>query len=455
MVFSGTPFLYFYLPVVLAIYYITPLRFRNGVLLVFNLIFYGWGEPVYLAIMLLTISINHGAGLLIGKHRDKGKPILIVAVVLNLGLLFFFKYWNMAAGILPFLPSLNVALPIGISFYTFQAMSYTIDVYRGDAAVTRSAVNFATYITLYPQLIAGPIVRYKDVADQMEEREHSTAMFAAGVQCFVAGLCKKILLGNNLGQLWEFYRDLPAGELTGAGAWLGIVAFTLQIYFDFSGYSDMAVGLGRMLGLEFLPNFDYPYVARSVTEFWRRWHMSLGTWFRDYVYVPLGGNQVGKTRLCFNLLLTWGLTGLWHGAAWNFLLWGLYFGVLLILEKLIFGKALKAMPPMLGHLYTLFLVVVSWVLFAVEDLSAMGRYLATLFGQATWFAPQDGYMLRSYGLMLAVAVVAATPVGTGALKRLPERLRLPLTAALLLVGMVLSTAYIVDAAYNPFLYFRF
>ena len=455
MVFSGTPFLYFYLPLVLAAYYLTPLRFRNGVLLVFNLIFYGWGEPVYLWIMLLTIAINHGAGLLIDRHRSRGKPILILAVVLNLALLFFFKYWNMAAGILPFLPDLDVALPIGISFYTFQAMSYTIDVYRCDAAAAPSPVNFATYITLYPQLIAGPIVRYKDVADQMEQREHSSAIFAAGVQSFVAGLCKKILLGNNLGQLWEFYRDLPKGELTGLGAWLGILAFTLQIYFDFSGYSDMAVGLGRMLGLEFLPNFNYPYIAKSVTEFWRRWHMSLGTWFRDYVYVPLGGNQVGKVRLCVNLMLTWGLTGLWHGASWNFLLWGLYFGVLLIVEKLFLGKALKALPPTLAHLYTLLLVIISWVLFAVEEFSAMLRYLAALFGQAAGYAPQDGYMLRSYALMLVVAVVAATPLAASVRKRLPERLCQPLTALLLLAGLLLSTAYIVDAAYNPFLYFRF
>ena len=455
MVFSGTPFLYFYLPLVLAAYYLTPLRFRNGVLLVFNLIFYGWGEPVYLWIMLLTIAINHGAGLLIDRHRSRGKPILILAVVLNLALLFFFKYWNMAAGILPFLPDLDVTLPIGISFYTFQAMSYTIDVYRRDAAAAPNPVNFATYITLYPQLIAGPIVRYKDVADQMEQREHSSAIFAAGVQSFVAGLCKKILLGNNLGQLWEFYRDLPKGELTGLGAWLGILAFTLQIYFDFSGYSDMAVGLGRMLGLEFLPNFNYPYIAKSVTEFWRRWHMSLGTWFRDYVYVPLGGNQVGKVRLCVNLMLTWGLTGLWHGASWNFLLWGLYFGVLLIVEKLFLGKALKALPPTLAHLYTLLLVIISWVLFAVEDFSVMLRYLAALFGQAAGYAAQDGYMLRSYALMLVVAVVAATPLAAGVRKRLPERLCQPLTALLLLAGLLLSTAYIVDAAYNPFLYFRF
>ena len=455
MVFSGTPFLYFYLPVVLAVYYLTPLRFRNGVLLVFNLIFYGWGEPIYLWLMLLTIGINHGAGLLIDRHRTRAKPVLTVAVVLNLGLLFFFKYWNMVAGIVPALPNLDVALPIGISFYTFQAMSYTIDVYRNDTPVQRSPAAFATFVTLFPQLIAGPIVRYKDLADQIDKREHTMAMCAAGVQSFVVGLCKKVLLGNNLGLLWEFYRDLPKSELTTTGAWLGIVAFTLQIYFDFSGYSDMAVGLGRMLGFEFLPNFNYPYIAKSATEFWRRWHMSLGTWFRDYVYVPLGGNQVGRLRLCANLLLTWGLTGLWHGASWNFLLWGLYFGVLLILEKLLLGKVLKAVPPLLAHLYTLLVVVVSWVLFAVEELSAMLRYLAALFSNHRWLAPHDGYMLRSYAVMLALAIVAATPLGASLQKRLPAAVRQPLTAALMLAGLLLSTAYIVDAAYNPFLYFRF
>ena len=354
MVFSSLLFLFLYLPVVLLIYYVTPLRWRNGVLLVFNLIFYGWGEPVYIVIMFLSTVIDYTHGILVGRCKrrgdDRGVRLAVCSsVVFNLALLFFFKYWDFVAGSLaaiglPLMPILGLSLPIGISFYTFQTMSYTIDVYRGDAPVQRNLINFGTFVTLFPQLIAGPIIKYKELGDQIDHRDYPVERFASGIQTFAVGLGKKVLLANNLGQLWDAYKALPAAELTTAGAWLGVIAFSLQIYFDFSGYSDMAVGLGRMLGFEFTRNFDYPYISRSVTEFWRRWHISLGSWFREYVYIPMGGNRVSRPRLCFNLLVVWGATGIWHGASWNFLLWGLYFGVLLIVEKLWLGRRIERWP---------------------------------------------------------------------------------------------------------------
>ena len=320
MVFSSLLFLFLYLPVVLLIYYVTPLRWRNGVLLVFNLIFYGWGEPVYIVIMFLSTAIDYTHGMLVERYKrrddDRGARLAVCSsVVFNLALLFFFKYWDFVAGSLaaiglPLMPILGLSLPIGISFYTFQTMSYTIDVYRGDAPVQRNLINFGTFVTLFPPLIAGPIIKYKELGDQIDHRDYPVKRFASGIQTFAVGLGKKVLLANNLGQLWDAYKALPAAELTTAGAWLGVIAFSLQIYFDFSGYSDMAVGLGRMLGFEFARNFDYPYISRSVTEFWRRWHISLGSWFREYVYIPMGGNRVSRPRLCFNLLVVWGATGM-------------------------------------------------------------------------------------------------------------------------------------------------
>ena len=467
MVFSSLLFLFLYLPVVLLIYYVTPLRWRNGVLLVFNLIFYGWGEPVYIVIMFLSTVIDYTHGILVGRCKrrddDRGARLAVCSsVVFNLALLFFFKYWDFVAGSLaaiglPLMPILGLSLPIGISFYTFQTMSYTIDVYRGDAPVQRNLINFGTFVTLFPQLIAGPIIKYKELGDQIDHRDYPVERFASGIQTFAVGLGKKVLLANNLGQLWDAYKALPAAELTTAGAWLGVIAFSLQIYFDFSGYSDMAVGLGRMLGFEFARNFDYPYISRSVTEFWRRWHISLGSWFREYVYIPMGGNRVSRPRLCFNLLVVWGLTGLWHGASWNFLLWGLYFGVLLILEKLWLKKWIDRWPRALQHLYTLFLVLVSWAIFAVEDFGQLGGYLSAMFGFAGG-GLADGalrYYLGSYGLSLLAACVASTPLMAGLWRRLPGRAQRILLPAAALAGLLLCTAYLVDATYNPFLYFRF
>ena len=467
LVFSSVYFLFLYLPIVLVLYYITPLYWRNGVLLVFNLIFYAWGEPVYILIMFASIAIDYTHGMLVSRCKardnDRGARLAVASsVFFNLALLFFFKYWDFIAGSLAglglhFMPKLGLSLPIGISFYTFQTMSYTIDVYRGDARAQRNIVNFGTFVTLFPQLIAGPIIKYKDLDDQIDHRTYHVEQFASGVQVFVVGLAKKVLLANNLGMLWDAYKAMPVEQLTTAGAWLGLLAFAFQIYFDFSGYSDMAVGLGRMLGFEFMRNFNYPYISKSLTEFWRRWHISLGSWFREYLYIPLGGNRVSKPRLFFNLIVVWAATGIWHGASWNFLLWGLFFAAMLILEKGFLLQYLRKTPAAVQHIYTLFFLMISWALFAVEDFSRMGAWLAAMFGFAGGGLADAaaGYYLRSYLPMLIIAVVASTPLSARLWDRLPEKPMKVILPVLLLGGLVLSTAYLVDATYNPFLYFRF
>ena len=467
MVFSSVLFLFYYFPVVLLIHYLSPVKWRNAVLLVFNLIFYGWGEPIYILLMVFTIVVDYADGLLVGRFKAQGRDgaariAVAAAIVINLALLFFFKYWDFIAGSLAavglnFMPALGLRLPIGISFYTFQTMTYPVDVYRGDARPQRSLVRFGTFVTLFPQLIAGPILKYKELADQVDERSWSVEQFASGVQVFVVGLAKKVLLANNIGMLWESYKAMDPSQLTVAGAWLGVLAFALQIYFDFSGYSDMAVGMGRMLGFEFLCNFDYPYISKSITEFWRRWHISLGSWFREYVYIPMGGNRVGRLRLCFNLMVVWGLTGLWHGASWNFLLWGLYFGVLIMAEKLWLGRLVASWPRAVQHIYTLFLVLVSWAIFALEDFGHMGQYLAAMFGFAGGGLadPAFGYYLRSYLPTLCAGILAATPLFAGLWHKLPKKAGMVLLPLLVLAGLLVSTAYLVDATYNPFLYFRF
>ena len=466
MVFSSLYFLFLYLPIVLLVYYITPLSWRNPWLLVVNLVFYGWGEPQYIVLMIFTIVLDYFAGLVVARCKaqgnDRGARIAVaVALVLNLAILFFFKYWDLVARTFQHIgvdmPVLNLALPIGISFYTFQTMTYPVDVYRGDAQLQRNIIHFGTFVTLFPQLIAGPIIKYKELADQMTYRTHSPEQFASGVQVFTVGLAKKVLLANNIGKLWDVYLALPTEDLTVAGAWLGGLAFSLQLYFDFSGYSDMAVGLGRMLGFEFLRNFNYPYISKSVTEFWRRWHISLGSWFREYLYIPMGGNRGGKGRLFFNLFVVWAATGIWHGASWNFLIWGLYFAVLVILEKAFLGKVLQKLPGAVQHVYTLFLVLVSWAIFAVEDFSHMGMYLRAMFG----FAPGGlmngavGYYFSSFLPMLIIGCVASTPLAAKLWSKLPEKTMKVVLPVLLLGGLIFSTAYLVDATYNPFLYFRF
>ena len=467
MVFSTPVFLFGFLVLTLLIYYLVPRRFRNLVLFASSLFFYFWGEPTYFYIMLISTAVDYTHGLLVERCKKKGnlrgaKLAVASSMVLNLGLLFFFKYWDFIAGSLQsigitFMPVLDIHLPIGISFYTFQTMSYTVDVYRGDARAQRSILNFGTFVTLFPQLIAGPIIKYKDLGDQIDERTCSADRFARGVVMFLIGLAKKLLLANSVGQLWDRYLATAPSELTVAGAWLGAIAYAFQIYFDFSGYSDMAVGLGHMLGFDFLPNFNYPYISKSITEFWRRWHISLSTWFREYLYIPLGGNRCSKVKWIRNIFLVWAATGLWHGASWNFLLWGLYFCVLLVIEKLFLGKYLKKAPAVVQHIYTLVLVLVSWAIFAIEDFSQLGAYLSVMFGfGGVAFADQSFvYYLLCYLPVLCIAGVSSTPLGASLFRRLPEKAANWVRPVLVVLALVLCTAYIVADTYNPFLYLRF
>ena len=464
MVFSTPLFLFYYLPLVLLVYYVTPLRFRNLVLLVASLFFYYWGEQAYTIIMLLSIVIDYTHGILVHRCREKGNDrgarlAVASSAIFNLAILFFFKYWDFAARSLQaagigFMPVLNISLPIGISFYTFQTMSYTIDVYRGDARVQKNMIHFGTFVTLFPQLIAGPIIKYKDLDDQLGSRSHGVDRFASGARRFVVGLAKKLLLANNLGQLWDVFKATPAEELTFVGAWLGIIAFAFQIYFDFSGYSDMAIGLGRMFGFEFMENFNYPYIAKSITEFWRRWHISLSTWFREYLYIPLGGNRCSKGRWLLNLLIVWAATGIWHGASWNYLFWGLYFFGLLILEKLLMNKWLEKLPPVFQHLYVMVLVLISWTIFALEDMSQLGAYLQVMFGlnRPPLVNGQTFYHLRSFLPMLVIASIGSTPLITKLWNRVESK---TIRMLVLILGLILCTAYVVASTYNPFLYFRF
>ncbi|MDE6931322.1 MAG: MBOAT family protein [Oscillospiraceae bacterium] len=461
MIFSSLPFLFFYLVAVLAVYKLSPLKLRNLILLVMSLFFYGWGEPVYILIMLLSIVVDYVHGMLVERWREddrKARRAVASSVFFNLAILVFFKYWDFLAGNLNALtglqlPVLGLPLPIGISFYTFQTMSYTIDVYRQDAPVQKNPIAFGAYVTLFPQLIAGPIVRYKSVADQLEERREDLDKFVSGIRRFTVGAAKKVLLANAIGQLWD--QSLASEGLTAAGAWLGLAAYAFQIYFDFSGYSDMAIGLGRMFGFEFLENFNYPYISRSVVEFWKRWHISLTTWFREYVYFPLGGNRVPKWKWIRNILIVWTLTGIWHGAGWNFLLWGLYYGAWMLAERLFLGKWLEKLPGAVRHIYTMFVVLIGWALFAVEDMGRLGAYFSSLFGGGGWFSAVDGYRLRTYLPTLVILAIGSTPLMGKLWDRLGEKTRAVLQPLLVLGALILCTASLVDAGYNPFLYFRF
>jgi len=464
LIFSSLTFLFAYLPLTLAVYFIAPLRWRNLILLLVSLFFYGWGEPVYITIMFASILIDYTHGILVEKHRandKKARYFVAQSVVFNLLLLGFFKYWDFLAANLSLIPGiqipqLGIPLPIGISFFTFQTMSYTIDVYRQDAPVQRNIVNFGAFVTMFPQLIAGPIVKYKTVAAELNHRVHSTENFALGARRFCVGLAKKVLLANSIGALWETQLAAQAGgTLTVFGGWLGLLAFGFQIYFDFSGYSDMAIGLGQIFGFHFNENFHYPYMSSSVTEFWRRWHMSLTSWFREYLYIPLGGNRGGTAKTLRNILIVWFCTGFWHGASWNFVLWGLYFAAWLVLEKYVLRSLLEKTPVVLKHTYTLIVVFVGWGIFAMEDLSVCGAYLASCFGGAALWSAADGYLLRSYAITLIVLVIAATTIGKTLWAKLPARIDQILTPVLMALSLVVCTAYLVDGSYNPFLYFRF
>lgn len=467
MVFSSILFLFIYLPIVLGIYYIVPWKWRNPWLLLSNLVFYAWGEPIYILLMLFSMVFNFFGGKYVCKYRDvdkkKSKAILVVVIIVNLSMLAFFKYYNLFANTLDIIPGLSfikplsVALPIGISFYTFQKMSYSIDIYRGDCDAQKSFISFGTFVTLFPQLIAGPIVRYKDIASQLNFRSKSPDQFASGVRRLTIGLAKKVLIANNIGKLWDTYSVMSASDLSLVGSWIGIIAFSLQIYFDFSGYSDMAIGLGRMLGFEFLENFNYPYISKSVTEFWRRWHISLGTWFRDYVYIPLGGNRKGKYRQLLNITIVWALTGFWHGASWTFMLWGLYYAAFLIFEKLYWLKVLEKAPKFVGHVYTILVAVCGWVLFQLASLPDCARYYKAMFGfgKGGFFNSVDGFYFISFAVVFAVAFVACTPLAKNLFGKLPQKVKNIATPVLIVLGLVVCTAYLVDATYNPFLYFRF
>lgn len=461
MLFSSNVFLFAYLPIVLMVYYICPRWLRNPVLLVVSLFFYGWGEPVYLFLMIGTILLNYVCGAWIAARRSHGKhalPVLVFGVVSNLLILGYFKYavflMEQLQMLIPALKAVEIpeiTLPIGISFYVFQSMSYVIDVYRDDAPVQENVLTFGTYVTLFPQLIAGPIVRYKDVAQQMESRNENMSDFASGVLLFVAGLAKKVLLANPMGNLWNLLQ-VQEGTLA---AWVGIMAYSLQIYFDFSGYSDMARGLGRMVGFEFLENFNYPYISASITEFWRRWHISLSTWFKEYVYIPLGGNRHGITRQIVNILIVWLLTGLWHGASWNFVLWGLYYAVLLILEKTFLLKVLKKIPALLRHLYAVTAVMLGWALFFFEDISALWAFLGKLFVPAA-VSGEGANLILGYLPLLLAAILASTPLAKDLLSRKEDCgiVRYGKIAAAA-AALILCVAALASQSYNPFIYFRF
>lgn len=464
MVFSSLVFMFAYLPITLLAYYLVPRQGRNIFLFIVNLIFYGWGEPKLVLLMVFNIFFNYIGGWLVDKYRadaKKKKLFLILTCVLDIAILAVFKYTGMITetlNMLPFLniPELQISLPIGISFYTFQTMSYVIDVYRDDAPVSKNFINFGTYVALFPQLIAGPIVRYRDIAEQLVNRRETLEMFTRGVKLFMVGLAKKVIIANTMGTLTTNI-FATTDENGVVGTWVGMIAYTFQIYFDFSGYSDMACGLGNMMGFEFLKNFNYPYIAKSITDFWRRWHISLSTWFKEYVYIPLGGNRKGVKRQILNLLIVWGLTGLWHGAAYNFVLWGLYYGLLLILEKFVLKKFLDRLPSFVQHIYTLFIIIIGWGLFYFTDVGQLGEFMADLFNFGNGICGDQAFNLIMSNLpMLIIAAVASTPLATMLYTRFEHTRFMWIPETLYCMGVLaVSTASLVNQSYNPFLYFRF
>lgn len=466
MVFSSAAFIFYFLPLTILVYYMVPDRMKNAVLLAVSLFFYGFGEPVYILIMMLSIFIDYFNGLFIEKYRHRkhlSKVFLILSITANLGLLGIFKYGDFFIGNTNLLFGTNmrlleVALPIGISFFTFQTMSYSIDVYRGEVRAQRNLITFGTYVAMFPQLIAGPIVIYKDVEKQLEKRDVEVQHLSDGIQRFILGLGKKVILANGIGALWEQVKMLPMENLSVATAWIGAAAFSLQIYFDFSGYSDMAIGLGKIFGFDFLENFNYPFISKSITEFWRRWHISLSKWFRNYLYFPLGGNRKGKLKTLRNIVMVWILTGFWHGASWNYVLWGVYFAVVLIMEKVMLKTALMKMGGLLSRIYTLPVLMFSFVIFALEDLKHLFLYLKVMTGNGPLVDQLSLYYLDRYAVLFTLLILFSTPwpyrrflILTSKREKLPRLV----SGAILLGIFLLSTAYIVDGAYNPFLYFRF
>ena len=476
MVFSSLTFLFAFLPITLIVYYLVPQKAKNVVILISGLVFYAWGEPIYVLAMIASTFIDYTAGLLIAKYDDKPKirlACLIVSLVMNLGLLGTFKYLgflinsaNAWFGLS--IPNPNLPLPIGISFFTFQSMSYTIDLYRRNIKVQKNAVSFMAFVTLFPQIVAGPIVRYEDIQNEIDNRTITEKMVGDGISRFIIGLGKKVLIANNIGMLWTEIKALEYGELSAVSAWLGILAFTFQIYFDFSGYSDMAIGLGKMMGFTFPENFDYPYMSHSISEFWRRWHMTLGAWFKSYIYIPLGGNRKGLARTILNLLIVWTVTGIWHGASWNFMLWGAYFGVLIVLERLFLGKLLEKIPSFFSWLYTFILVVFGWVMFDAVDVSTVHigdmfsqvfTYIGAMFGANGVFMDNTATnALMNYGVMFGICIFGSSDVVKTTSERIKEKAPSWVMYGYPVVEMVImlaSVAYITTSSYNPFLYFNF
>lgn len=475
MLFSSLEFIFLFLPVCAAIYFLVPLRAKNAVLLLFSLAFYGFGEPIYVFLMIFTVAADYVFGALVERNlnnKARAKAVLIISIIFNLGILAYFKYYSLFAEILSATLKISLplgtipSLPIGISFYTFQAMSYVIDVYRADAKAERNPLILGTYVALFPQLIAGPIIRYGEIADQLKKRAHSVERVASGIRRFSVGLAKKCILANAAGELWsDFCSGLAMGEqISALGAWMALIAFSFQIYFDFSGYSDMAIGLGRIFGFEFPENFNYPYTAKSITDFWRRWHITLSTWFREYVYIPLGGNRRGRGRMYLNLFVVWLLTGIWHGAALNFLLWGLYYFLLLSIEKAFLLKALRRAPALISRIYSLIFIALGWLIFAADgdllDVKGAITLLGAMFGRRGTPLTTSGAIYDALRLLpfFVIMAIAATPIFknlTGrAAQRAPNITRATLNA-LTLGAILISTAYLVNSGYNPFLYFRF
>lgn len=461
MIFSSIPFLFYFLPITVILYFVLSKSLRNLELLLASLVFYAWGEPKYVLLMAGSIIVSYVFSLFVGKcapRSKKAKLLLFIAVALNVLALGIFKYTDFVLAGINSILSLDItlpqiALPVGISFYTFQSLSYCVDVYRGDVPAQKNIINFAAYITMFPQLIAGPIVRYKDINEQLLYRTYSAQKFYDGLRRFIIGLAKKVLIANQLGELCSFYK--ATDEPTVLFTWLYAIAYALHVYFDFSGYSCMAIGLGKIFGFDFLENFNYPYISKSATEFWRRWHMSLGTWFRDYVYIPMGGNRVPFGRWIFNTCTVWALTGLWHGASMSFVAWGVYFAVLLIIEKLFLKKFLEKLPSFISHIYLLVAVFVSFMIFDSETFAVAGQRIAYLFGgnNIAFSSAETLYYLKSYAVTFIVGIIGAMPVAKLYRKKFGERT--VIETVLLAILLIMVVAYLVDGSYNPFLYFRF
>lgn len=456
MVFSSLIFIFRFLPVFIAVYYITPYKYKNLCILIFNLFFYSFGEPKYFPIMISSIIIDYIVSILIQrnfKNKAKCKVLLLVSIIFNMGILIYFKYANFFIENINLLfkssiDKISLTLPLGISFYTFQTLSYTIDVYKGKVEAEKNIIDFGAFVSLFPQLIAGPIVKYSDINKEIKNRSINMSNFELGLEEFIIGLSKKVLIANNIGMLWSEISSKDLINISTPLAWLGIIAFSFQIYFDFSGYSSMAIGLGKMIGFNFPINFNFPYISRSITEFWRRWHITLGSWFKEYVYIPLGGNKVNKIRVFLNLLIVWFLTGFWHGAEYTFILWGLYFFTLIYIEKIFLGETLKR-HVIFSHLYTIFFLIIGWCIFAITDIATLGIYINKMF---TWDFKSDWiYYIRNYFIVIILCIISSTPL----VLKIYNKMNKVIKSIIIVLLFMLSIAYLVDSSYNPFLYFRF